>query len=152
MNTKKTYFVYIGWSLVRGEEHCVTLGISSDGWRRSYNKLMNINFVMPCKCLAHARAVERAGQDFYDKRKIRAFVKWSPLDLETSPNRGFDWWITSKGLSPSETSELVERLRHVQFHWSEENHKLFMARVRAKTKAQRLQDELLSEYFVRGGA
>ena len=82
MKEKKTYFVYVGWSLITGEEHCVTIGLTSDGWRREYNKVMNINIVLPCITLAHARAVERAGHNFItDQKNPQVFVAWSPLEL-----------------------------------------------------------------------
>ena len=131
MNYKKTYFVYIGWSLIKGEEHCVTIGITSDGWRRSYNKVMNINFVLPCSCLAQARAVERSGHDFLNHLKTpKAFVQWSPKELSTSPNRSWDWWISNSRLTVGHTANLVERMRNVQFHWKPENHRLYMAKAR----------------------
>tara|TARA_R100001530_G_C4273009_1_gene143605 strand:+ start:271 stop:708 length:438 start_codon:yes stop_codon:yes gene_type:complete len=131
MNYKKTYFVYTGWSLIKGEEKCVTLGLSSHGWRREYNKVMNINLVLPCTCLAHARAVERAGHDFLNHHKTpKAFVRWSPKELSKSPNRSWDWWITNTGLTPSHTANVVERMRNVQTFWKPENHRLYMARVK----------------------
>lgn len=131
MNNKKTYFVYVGWSLIRGEEHCVTIGLTSAGWRRSYNKVMNINCVLPCTTLAHARAVERAGHNFMtDQKNPQVFVAWSPLELSKSPNRGWDWWISNSRMTVGNTANLVERMRNVQLFWRPENHKLYMARVR----------------------
>ena len=34
----KNYFVYVGWSLIQGEEHCVTIGVTSDHWRRVHSR------------------------------------------------------------------------------------------------------------------
>ena len=68
----KSYFVYIGQSLLRGEEGCITIGLSSDGVRREYNKVMIIQHVLPCKSLRHARAVEKEGHIFLDKQLERA--------------------------------------------------------------------------------
>jgi len=128
MSEKKTYFVYVGWSLIQGEEHCVTIGITSAGWRRAYNKVMNINIALPCSGLAHARAVEKSGQDYLETRTPRAFVKWSPVELEKSPNRTWDWWISNQRLSVNTTANVVERMRNVQLFWKPETHKYYMAR------------------------
>jgi len=151
MKEKKTYFVYVGWSLIQGEEKCMTIGITGSGWRRSYNKIMDINLCLPCISLAHARAVEKSGHEFVEIKNDRAFVKWSPIELEKSPNRTWDWWISDSRLGLNLESGVVERMRNVQLFWKPENHKLFMARIRKKATAKRLQDELLSEYFSRGG-
>lgn len=115
----KNYFVYIGYSLIEGEEGCITGGLSSNGLRREYNKVMRITFVLPCKCLRHAKAVEREGHNFLDSICERAIVKWSPFELEASPNRGWDWWIHKAQIMPDQYLDLFERMRHRQLNWNE---------------------------------
>ena len=115
----KHYFVYVGHSLIEGEEGCITGGLSSNGLRREYNKVMKITFVLPCKSLRHARAVEREGHNFLDSICERAIVKWSPLELENSPNRGWDWWIHKAQIMPDQYLDLFERMRHRQLNWNE---------------------------------
>ena len=43
---KETFIVYIGQSTLRGEEACLTVGISKDGKRRQYLKHMIIQHVL----------------------------------------------------------------------------------------------------------
>lgn len=126
----KDYFVYVGWSLIRGEENCVTIGITSNHWRREYNKVMNINVALPCKSLRHARAVERSGHEIFDRRYSRAFVVWNPIELSKSPNRTWDWWITDHRVTVAQTTDIVERMRNVQVTWKPENAHLYMAKAR----------------------
>ena len=126
----KDYFVYVGWSLIRGEENCVTIGITSNHWRREYNKVMNINVALPCKSLRHARAVERSGHEIFDRRYSRAFVVWNPIELSKSPNLTWDWWITDHRVTVAQTTDIVERMRNVQVTWKPENAHLYMAKAR----------------------
>ena len=114
----KSYFVYIGQSLLRGEEGCITIGLSSDGVRREYNKVMIIQHVLPCKSLRHARAVEKEGHIFLDKQLERAMVKWNPITLEKAPNRGWDWWITQHTTTHYNYLELIELMRNRQINWN----------------------------------
>ena len=126
----KDYFVYVGWSLIQGEKNCVTIGVTSDHWRRAYNKVMNINVALPCTNLRHARAVERAGHEILDRVYSRAFVVWSPEELSKSPNRTWDWWISEGRLTVAQTVNVVERMRYVRDTWKEENAHLYMAKAR----------------------
>ena len=126
----KNYFVYVGWSLIQGEEHCITIGVTSDHWRRAYNKVMNINVALPCKSLRHARAVERAGHEILDRLHSRAFVVWSPEELSKAPNRTWDWWISEDRLTVAQTVDVVDRMRFIQVTWKPENAHLYMAKAR----------------------
>ena len=114
---KETFIVYIGQSTLRGEEACLTVGISKDGKRRQYLKHMIIQHVLPAKTKRHALAIEREAQIFFDKQYPKAFVKWSPIDLPESPNRGFDWWITSRAVTHYEYLEVFEIMRNRQINW-----------------------------------
>ncbi len=114
----KNYFVYVGQSLLKGEEGCITIGLSSNGLRREYNKAMTIQHVLPCKSLRHARAVEKEGHIFLDKRLTRAMVKWNPIILDKSPNRGWDWWISQDSTTHYNYLELVELMRNRQINWT----------------------------------
>jgi hypothetical protein len=114
---KDTYLVYIGQSKEPGEEACLTVGITKNAERRQYLKHMVVQHVLPAKSKRHALAIEREGQIFFDKHYPKAFVRWSPVDLPESPNRGFDWWITSRAVTHYEYLEVFELMRNRQLNW-----------------------------------
>ena len=114
----KNYIVYIGQSLLRGEEGCITIGLSSNGLRREYNKVMVVQHGLPCKNLRHARAVEKEGHLFLDNQLERAMVRWNPIILDKAPNRGWDWWITQHTTTHYNNLELIEIMRNRQINWS----------------------------------
>ena len=115
---KDTYLVYIGQSKEPGEEACLTVGITKNAERRQYLKHMVVQHVLPAKSKRHALAIEREGQIFFDKHYPKAFVRWSPVDLPESPNRGFDWWITSRAVTHYEYLEVFELMRNRQLNWN----------------------------------
>lgn len=127
---KEQFFVYVGWSLLKGEQDCLTIGISKNIDRRSYNKIMSIDQVLPAQSKRHALAIERSGHLLLDEKFPRAFVKWNPIGLEKSPNRGWDWWITNRPITTQIRYEIVERMRFIQLTWKVKNAKLYMAKIR----------------------
>jgi len=80
----KSYFVYLGRSLLPNENQCITAGITHVQYR-DYLKVMDIFFMLPCKCKAHALAVEKEAHRWLDTHYgDRAFVRWSKADFELS--------------------------------------------------------------------
>ena len=69
------YIVYTGQSRIKGEEGCMTIGISKDGFRREYSKIMVITQVLPAQSLRHARAIEKVGIQYMDTVCHRTFVQ-----------------------------------------------------------------------------
>ena len=70
------YIVYTGQSrTVKGEEGCMTVGISKDGFRREYSKIMVITQVLPAQNLRHARAIEKVGIQYMDTVCHKDFCK-----------------------------------------------------------------------------
>ena len=78
------YIVYTGQSRIKGEEG-MTIGISKDGFRREYSKIMVITQVLPAQNLRHARAIEKVGIQYMDTVCHRTFVKWCPDDCPLRP-------------------------------------------------------------------
>ena len=122
------YIVYTGQSRLKGEEGCMTIGISRDGFRREYSKIMVITQVLPAQSLAHARAIEKVGIQYMDTVCHRTFVKWCPDELTTSPNRTWDWWIANKSINHQLWYEVLEVMRHRQLNWIHNNNLLLKRR------------------------
>ena len=79
------YIVYTGQSRLKGEEGCMTIGISKDGFRREYSKIMVITQVLPAQSLRHARAIEKVGIQYMDTVCHRTFVNGVQMNCPLHP-------------------------------------------------------------------
>ena len=124
----KSYFVYLGRSLLPNESQCITAGITHVQYR-DYLKVMDIFFMLPCKCKAHALAVEKEAHRWLDSHyEPRAYVRWSKADFElsnidigTSPTRTNEWWLVPNidSVLNNPMDNLYELMRHRQLNWEE---------------------------------
>lgn len=127
-NQEKTYFVYLGRSLLPNESNCITCGITHIGYR-DYLKVMEIFYSIPAQNKSHALAIEKEAHIYLDKHfEPRAFVRWSKshfemanIDIGTSPTRTNEWWLIPNidTVMNNPFSEIYELLRNRQINWKE---------------------------------
>lgn len=89
---KKQYTVYAGFSRLKGEHLCLTVGFTTDAHYREYSKIMEITYSIPAGNYWHARRMERVAHRILDTHYEKAIIRFNPEELKRSPNRTWEWW------------------------------------------------------------